>query len=52
MILCLDIGNTQSHGGLFNNDELVMQFRKTSNQKSSSDEYALFLRSILKENDI
>ena len=52
MILCLDIGNTQIHGGVFKDDKLQMQFRKTSGTKSSSDEYGLFLRSVLKENDI
>lgn len=52
MILCLDIGNTQIHGGVFKNDELLMQFRKTSGNKSSSDEYGLFLKSVLRENDI
>ena len=52
MILCLDVGNTQIHGGVFKDDELQMQFRKTSGQKSSSDEYGLFLRSVLRENNI
>ncbi len=52
MILCLDVGNTQIHGGVFKDDQLLMQFRKTSASKSSSDEYGLFLRSVLRENDI
>ncbi len=52
MTLCLDVGNTQIHGGVFNNDELKMQFRKTSASKSSSDEYGLFLRSVLRENNV
>lgn len=52
MILCLDVGNTQIHGGVFKDDKLLMQFRKTSASKSSSDEYGLFLRSVLRENDI
>lgn len=52
MILCLDVGNTQIHGGVFKDDKLLMQFRKTSSAKSSSDEYGLFLRSVLKENDV
>ncbi|MCJ8275453.1 MAG: hypothetical protein MJK18_01325, partial [Bdellovibrionales bacterium] len=37
MILCLDVGNTQIHGGLFKDDELQFQFRKTSSSSSSSD---------------
>ncbi len=52
MILCLDVGNTQMHGGVFNNDELLMQFRKTSASRSSSDEFGLFLISVLRENGI
>ena len=52
MILCLDVGNTQIHGGVFKDDQLLMQFRKTSGSKSSSDEYGLFLRSVLRENNI
>jgi type III pantothenate kinase len=49
MILCLDVGNTQIHGGVFKDDQLLMQFRKTSATKSSSDEYGLFLKSVLRE---
>ncbi len=52
MILCLDVGNTQMHGGVFNNDELLMQFRKTSASRSSSDEFGLFLVAVLRENGI
>lgn len=52
MVLCLDVGNTQIHGGVFENDQLVCQFRKTSKDQSSSDEYGLFLRSILRENGV
>jgi type III pantothenate kinase len=52
MILCLDVGNTQIHGGVFKDDQLLMQFRKTSATKSSSDEYGLFLKSVLRENEV
>lgn len=52
MILCLDVGNTQIHGGVFEKDRLICQFRKTSKDQSSSDEYGLFLRSILRENGV
>lgn len=50
MILCLDVGNTQIHGGIFIQDELKFQFRKTSKTNSSSDEFGLFLRTVLREN--
>lgn len=52
MILCIDVGNTQIHGGVFKNKDLVMQFRKTSRQQFSSDEIGIFLKSVLRENKI
>ncbi|XOV87246.1 MAG: type III pantothenate kinase [Pseudomonadota bacterium] len=52
MILCLDIGNSQIYGGVFNGDELVVQFRRTSQQRSSSDELGVFFRSVLRENNV
>jgi len=52
MILCIDVGNTQIHGGVFEKDELVIQFRKTSRQEFSSDEIGIFLRNVLRENKI
>ncbi len=52
MLLCVDVGNTQIHGGVFNGKELVLQFRKTSRQQFSSDEVGIFLRSVLRENKI
>ena len=52
MILVLDVGNTSIHGGVFKNDELVFQFRKSSAFRNSSDEIGVFLRSILRENSI
>jgi type III pantothenate kinase len=52
MIVCLDTGNTQIHGGVFDGSELVMQFRKTSRQQFSSDEMGLFFKAILRENNL
>lgn len=52
MILCLDVGNTQIHGGVFDQGKLVVQFRKTSVDQSSSDEYGIFLRTVLRENSV
>lgn len=51
MILCLDVGNTQIYGGVFEGDNLVFQFRRSSASSFSSDEIGLFLRLILKENN-
>ncbi len=52
MILCLDVGNTQIHGGVFEGDKLRTQFRRTSEFRASSDELGMFLRGVLRENDV
>ncbi len=52
MILCLDVGNSQIYCGVFNKDQLVTSFRRTSTVRSSSDELGVFLRGALRENDI
>lgn len=53
MILCLDVGNTTIHGGVFDaNDQLIKQFRRTSEFRASSDELGLFLRGVLRENGV
>lgn len=50
MILTLDVGNSQIFGGVFQDGELTMRFRKPSRGPTSSDELGLFLRSVLREN--
>ena len=52
MLLCLDIGNSQVFGGVFDNEDLKVQFRRTSQLNSSSDELGVFFRSVLRENDV
>lgn len=52
MLLCLDVGNTQIHGGIFKNDKLKFQFRKNTYAGLSSDELGVFLRSVIRENNI
>jgi type III pantothenate kinase len=52
MILTLDVGNSQIHGGLFMDEKLLFQFRKSSKQGTSSDEIGLFLRNVLQEHDV
>lgn len=42
MILCLDVGNTQVFGGIFESGELIFQFRRTSQLRSTSDELGVF----------
>lgn len=50
MILCLDVGNSHIFGGLFDQDQLLLTFRKTSDGAASSDEFGLFFRAVLREN--
>lgn len=52
MLLCLDVGNSQIFGGLYDGDELKIQFRRTSQLRSSSDELGVFFRSVLRENNV
>lgn len=52
MILCLDIGNTQIFGGVFNQDKLQFSFRHDTTQSYTSDQLGIFLKSVLRENTI
>ncbi len=52
MILCLDIGNTQIYGGVFSERNLILRFRHDSRTSFSSDQFGIFLRTVLRENDI
>jgi len=52
MLLCLDIGNSQIHGGVFDGDTLLCQFRKTTQPLCSSDEFGVFFAAVLRENGV
>jgi type III pantothenate kinase len=52
MLLCLDVGNTQIHGGVFAADALKCQFRKSTHPLGSSDELGVFFLSVLRENGV
>ena len=52
MLLTLDVGNSQIHGGVFAGDTLRVQFRRTTHPIGSSDEIGVFLRAVLRENQI
>jgi type III pantothenate kinase len=52
MVLCLDVGNTQIYGGVFEDGRIRLRFRRNSRTGASSDEIGVFLRSVLRENDI
>jgi type III pantothenate kinase len=53
MNLCIDVGNSQLHGGVYDaSGALRMQIRKESSLRVSSDEMGLFLVSALREKGI
>jgi type III pantothenate kinase len=52
MILCVDVGNSQIFAGVYDGEELRAAFRRTSNIRSSSDEFGIFFRSVLRENGV
>jgi type III pantothenate kinase len=50
MILALDVGNSQIFGGLFDQDKIVFNFRKSSRDGVSSDELGVFFKNVLQSN--
>jgi len=52
MKLCLDVGNSHIYGGVYESGRVSLTFRKATKPGTSSDEYGLFFRSVLRENGI
>lgn len=52
MKLCLDVGNSHIYGGVYESGRALLTFRRGTKAGSSSDEYGLFFRGVLRENDI
>jgi type III pantothenate kinase len=52
MLLTLDVGNSQTFCGVFDGEELKVTFRRTSSVRASSDEFGIFLRTVLRENAV
>ena len=52
MLLCLDVGNTQIHGGVFEGDTLRTQFPKSTSPLGTTDELGIFFTAVLRENGI
>ncbi len=52
MLLCLDVGNTQIFGGVFDESSLQLKFRYNARLGSTSDELGVFLKNVLRENNI
>src|ERR1700722_4571682 len=52
MLLCVDVGNSQIFGGVYDGEELRATFRRTSNIRASSDEFGIFFRTVLRESGV
>lgn len=52
MQLCLDVGNTNILGGVFSGDDLLLTFRHDTRHASTSDQIGLFMKQVLRENNI
>jgi type III pantothenate kinase len=52
MMLCLDVGNSHIYGGVFNQKELSFSFRYPSKGVGTSDQFGIFLKNVLRENEI
>src|SRR5215472_14360822 len=52
MLLTLDVGNSQSFGGVYDGEDLKTTFRRTSTIRASSDEFGTFFRATLRENGV
>lgn len=50
MKLCIDVGNSQIYGGLFDGEEMMIRFRKITQRGASSDELGVFFRQVVREN--
>jgi type III pantothenate kinase len=52
MLLCLDVGNSQMLGGVYDGGDLKTTFRRASSIRASSDEFGIFFRTVLRENQV
>lgn len=52
MLICLDIGNSQIYGGVFDKNTLRLRFRHKTDTENSADQLGVFLKTTLRENDI
>jgi type III pantothenate kinase len=51
-VLCLDIGNTNLYGGVYQENKLLMTFRCTTKGGNTADELGIFFRTVLRENGL
>lgn len=50
VILCLDVGNSQIYGGIFDQDRLKFTFRYATSSANTADQLGIFLKNVLHEN--
>lgn len=51
-ILCLDVGNTNLYGGVYEGEKLLLTFRRDTHSGCTADELGLFFRTVLRENQV
>ena len=52
MLLVIDIGNTNTSLGIYDNDDLIKTFSFSSDIKKTDDEYGIMLLAILNHNNL
>lgn len=52
MLLAVDVGNTQTHLGVFDGDELLEHWRVATDREATADEVAVVIRNLLKLRDM
>jgi type III pantothenate kinase len=52
MLLAVDVGNTQTHMGVFDGEDLIAQWRTRTERARTADELALTFRQLLSMNDL
>jgi type III pantothenate kinase len=52
MLLVIDVGNTNTVIGIFDEDELLFNWRIRSDKNMTEDEFNVLIRSLLKEEDV
>ena len=52
MILCIHIGNAHVVGGVFDDRQCQLEFRRTAHPRTSADEFGLFLHGVLSSSGI
>lgn len=52
MILCIDVGNSHIFAGVFSGETILLRFRLETRQTITSDQIGVFLKNVLRENEL